>query len=81
MISFANYKMFRHKEQAIGMLSFWMDHPEALSNKRSRFFTKHFNKLGGIKQLVCLQRDFFYKEMERILPYALNSNEDEDVVT
>lgn len=77
MISFANYKMFRHKEQAIGMLSFWMDHPEAVTNKRSRYFTKHFNKLGGTKQLVCLNRDFFYKEMERILPEALNSNEDE----
>lgn len=80
LMTFAAYKMFRHKEQAIGMLSFWMDHPESLSKKRDRFFTKHFNKLGGTKQLICLKRDFFYKEMERVLPEAMNTviTEDED---
>jgi len=71
MISFANYIMFRNENQRFGMLDFFMDHPEVCNQDRSREYFRHFNRLGGNKQLIGLPKEFFYEEMERLLPKVL----------
>lgn len=68
MINFANYTLFRNKEQVIGMIQFLIDHPdiEYLFPTKFRKITKYFNALGATKQLASLKRDFFYNELNNI---------------
>ena len=58
--------IFQHKEATIGILQFLKDHEKeefSLENV-SNALTSYFNKLGAVKQLTFLNRNFFYKEME-----------------
>lgn len=57
--------LIQHKEAAIGILQFLKDHEnEAFSLENvANGLTSYFNKLGAVKQLTYLNRDFFYWEM------------------
>lgn len=76
------YSLFRHKEQVFGILQFLMDN-EDVSNEhfrqRTRWISQYFNKLGAVKQLRSLKRDFFYSELVRLKDIILNVKTDEDV--
>lgn len=62
-------KLIRHKEAVIGMISYLIDTQEEVSSNsmedRVNFVISHFNKLGAIKQLAYLERDFFYNELKQ----------------
>ncbi len=63
VVTLGSYLLIRHKEAMIGILSFLKDNPEVTENAfehRGRFIAKYFNRLGAVKQLTYLKRDFFY---------------------
>jgi len=69
-INFANFKMFRNKEQVKGILKCIGEHPEIFdiySQNRVRYVTKYFNRLGGTKQLIALPWEFFYNTVVSLL--------------
>lgn len=81
-IYFANSQLFRHKSAAIGILRFLMEDEELCSaffRQRFRYIIKYFNKLGGTRQLVSLDRDFFYYELKKIRAQIIAIQSDEDV--
>ena len=81
-IYFANYPLFRHKEAAIGILRFLMEDEELCSaffRQRTRYISKYFNKLGGTRQLVSLDREFFYTELKKIRPQIMAIQSEEDL--
>lgn len=79
---FVNYLLFRHKEATLGILQFLMEDKElclTFFRKKISYIIKYFNKLGGTRQLVSLDRDFFYQELKRIRPQIMAIPSDEDV--
>ena len=78
------YALFRHKEQVFGILQFLMDNEDVASEhfrQRSRWIAQYFNKVGAVKQLRSLNRDFFYSELVKLKDVLLNIKTDEDVKT
>lgn len=77
------YKVFRNKEEMIGLLDFMMDNQDELFNEHSRqryrWIIQHFNKMGATKQLMSLDRYFFKAELERVKPIIYEVKTDEDV--
>lgn len=65
-IRFGVGKVIQHKEAAIGILQFIKDHETEISSMENvaNGLASYFNKLGAVKQLTYLDRDFFYHEME-----------------
>lgn len=59
-------KVIQHKEAAIGILQYIKDNERYISSMENvaNALTSYFNKLGAVKQLTFLDRDFFYKEMD-----------------
>ena len=59
--------VLQHKDAAIGILQYLKDHENDIESMEnvSNGLTSYFNKLGAVKQLTYLDRDFFYSEMER----------------
>lgn len=63
VVHFGSYMLIRHREAMIGILSFLKDNPVIMANAfeyRGRFISKYFNRLGAVKQLAYMKRDFFY---------------------
>ncbi len=58
-------KIIQHKEAALGILQYLKDNEQNLTNMENiaNNMTSYFNKLGAVKQLTFLDRDFFYQEM------------------
>jgi hypothetical protein len=76
------YALFRHKEEVFGILQFLMDNEDVSSEhfrQRSRWISQYFNKMGAVKQLRSLDRDYFYSELERLKDVILSIETDEDV--
>lgn len=65
-IRFGVGKVIQHKEAAIGILQFLKDYENEISSMENvaNGLASYFNKLGAVKQLTYLDRDFFYNEME-----------------
>ena len=59
--------VFPIKEANMGILRYILNHPELVTNFEAAGteIYKHFNRLGAVKQLACLDRNFFYEEMKR----------------
>lgn len=59
-------KVIQHKEAAIGILQYLKENERYISSMENvaNALTSYFNKLGAVKQLTFLDRDFFYKEMD-----------------
>ena len=58
-------KVIQHKEAAIGILQYIKDNEDNIPSFENvaHGLTSYFNKLGAVKQLTFLDRDFFYSEM------------------
>lgn len=56
-------KLFRHKEAVIGILKFFSEYENRndFSNV-NRYIIQRFNRIGGVRQLVYMDRDYFYNE-------------------
>lgn len=65
-IRFGVGKVIQHKEAAIGILQYLKDHESEIPSMENvaNGLASYFNKLGAVKQLTFLDRDFFYHEME-----------------
>lgn len=66
IILFGHGSLIRHHEAMVGILGFLKDNPDLFTNSRCLYLTKYFNRLGGVKQLACLDREFFRNECEKI---------------
>lgn len=65
----------RHKEAMYGIIQYLMDDTDVSGNflkQRGYYIMKHFNKLGGVRLLSALDRNFFYNELKRIRPILLD---------
>lgn len=59
----------RLKQGLLGVLGFLKDNPELLGpgfEIKGRYIAQYINRLGGVRQLAYLPREFFYDEMTRI---------------
>lgn len=65
-IRFGVSRVIQHKEAAIGILQYIKDNERYITSMENvaNALTSYFNKLGAVKQLTFLDRDFFYKEMD-----------------
>jgi hypothetical protein len=65
-IRFGVSRVIQHKEAAIGILQFIKDNENSIPSMENlaNNLTSYFNKLGAVKQLTFLDRDFFYNEMK-----------------
>lgn len=69
IVAFGSTMLIRHREAMIGVLSFLLDNPDITNNAleyRGQFITKYFNRIGAVKQLASLKRDFFYSTCEQM---------------
>lgn len=81
-IRFGTSTLFRHKEAVIGILQFLKDNPKVYQENfrgRSIYISKYFNRLGGVRSLVYLDRDFFRKELEKKKDILLSISSTEEV--
>lgn len=63
VITFGSSLLIRHREAMIGILSYIYDNPQITSNafeNRGRFIAKYFNRLGAVRQLAYMNRNYFY---------------------
>lgn len=66
--SFGPLTLIRHKEAMIGVLEFFLEHQELLSegmNMRAQYIRKLFNFIGGGKRLEFLPKEYFKLELEK----------------
>ena len=65
-IRFGVSRVIQHKEAAIGILQYLKDNERHITSMENvaNALTSYFNKLGAVKQLTFLDRDFFYREMD-----------------
>ena len=65
-VRFGVSRVIQHKEAAIGILQYLKDHEQDIPSMENvaNNLTSYFNKLGAVKQLTFLERDFFYSEMK-----------------
>ena len=76
------YVSFRHKEEIKGILDFLMEDEEIYSEhfrQRFRYISQYFNRLGATKQLISLDRSFFYDQLKLMRDEILMIHTDEDV--
>lgn len=69
VITFGSYPLIRIREAMIGILSFIKDNPDVSANafeNRVQFIMKYFNRLGAVKNLAYMKRDYFYSVCERL---------------
>lgn len=79
--NFIGYSISRHKEASIGILKFLYDNDDVRSTAfrgRVQYITKYFNRMGGYKCLVALDKEFFYNELMRIKEDILKIKSQED---
>ena len=86
-IRFGATSLIQHKEAALGILQYLKDNEDKIISYENvaNNLSSYFNKLGAVKQLSYLKRDFFYSEManhihefNQISSNRLRSIEDED---
>lgn len=66
--TFGTYQLFRCKEAVLGVLEFLYENKEVTNSffeSRSRYISEYFNKLGAVKQLAYLNKEFFKAELEK----------------
>ncbi len=58
--------IFRHREAVIGILEFLVENPDISGvhfNSRCIYIAQYFNRLGAVKQLAYMDRNFFKDEL------------------
>ena len=58
--------IFRLREAMIGILEFLVENPDISSvhfNSRCIYISQYFNRLGAVKQLAYMDREFFKEEL------------------
>ena len=82
-MTFGISTLIRHREVMIGILEFLKENPtitaESFEN-RGRFIVKYFNRLGAVKQLAYLERDYFKTKCESMKEKILSISTRDQVV-
>ena len=82
-MTFGISTLIRHREAMIGILEFLKENPtitaESFEN-RGRFIVKYFNRLGAVKQLAYLERDYFKTKCESMKEKILSISTRDQVV-
>ena len=61
-------KLFRHKEAVIGILKFFSEYDDRADfSNINRYIIQRFNRIGGVRQLIYMDRDYFYNESKTAL--------------
>ena len=71
---FGNSITFRHREAIIGILDFRVENPDVSRvhfNSRCIYIAQYFNRLGAVKQLAYMDRQFFKEELMKKKPVLL----------
>ena len=71
------YQLIRHREAMLGILSFIADNKEIMNGnfeERGNFISKYFNRLGAVKQLAYMDREYFYSVCQRKINAILSIN-------
>ena len=74
VVTFGSYQLIRHKEAMIGILSFLKDNPKVTDTAfefRGQYLLKYFNRIGAVKQLTYLKREYFYQTCTSLLDKIL----------
>ena len=77
------YMSFRHKEEVIGICMFIRDEEELFATsfrQRIRYIAQYLNRLGATKQLISLNREFFYNELTKLKPILSQIFTDADIL-
>lgn len=75
--------LIRHREAMIGILQFLKDNPAIRDNffePRGTFIAKYFNRLGAVKQLAYLDREYFTAKCESMKDKILSVTTRDQVV-
>lgn len=75
-------RLIRHREAMIGILGFIAENPEIQNEgfeNRGNFISAYFNRLGGVKQLSALDREFFHDTCNRIKEKILSIRTRDDL--
>lgn len=85
VVTLGSYTLIRHRKAMLGILEFLKDNPDIMDKGfeyKGQFITKYFNRLGSSKQLVYMEKDFFYdtlvKIKERIMKVATREDINND---
>ena len=82
-MTFGISTLIRHREAMTGILEFLKENPtitaESFEN-RGRFIVKYFNRLGAVKQLAYLERDYFKTKCESMKEKILSISTRDQVV-
>lgn len=61
-------KLFRYPEAVSGIMRFFSEYDDRTDfSKVNRFIIQYFNRLGGVKQLVYMEKDFYYETAQKAL--------------
>jgi hypothetical protein len=71
---FGTSTIFRHREAMIGILEFLVENPDISKvhfTSRCIYIAQYFNRLGAVKQLAYMDRNFFKDELIKKKPVLL----------
>lgn len=79
--AFGASPIIRHREAMIGILSFIKDNPEMRYKTKigGEYISKYFNRLGAVKQLTYMDRDYFRDVCEQLKEKILSINKIEQL--
>lgn len=61
-------KLFRYSEAVKGIMKFFSEYNDRSDfSKVNRFIIQYFNRLGGVKQLIYMEKDFYYETAQKAL--------------
>lgn len=61
-------KLFRYPEAVKGIMKFFSEYDDRTDfSKVNRFIIQYFNRLGGVKQLVYMEKEFYYETAQKAL--------------
>lgn len=70
VVFWGSSNFFRYQEATKGILRFLKDNEADMFKdkfeNRGKYISMYFNQLGGVKQLACMDEQFFYDEMKKI---------------
>ncbi len=82
VVTLGSYTLIRHRQAMFGILEFLKENPDITQRGfeyKGQFITKYFNRLGSSKQLVYMDKDFFYNTLEKIKDRIISITTREDI--
>ena len=70
------YQLGRFPKAMKGILGYMFDHPDDFKSSfeaKTRYIMRHFNSLGGVLHLGCLEPQFYAEELERTKDYWISA--------